>query len=286
MKNYQSLLFPYAYNILGSAEDAKDAVQDVVLKYTSKGFQPDNEKNYLIKGVINQAINMKRRKKKMQPHDEWLPEPVSTERADLGVELRELVSYSLLFLLERLNPKERAVYILKEAFAYTHEEIAEALSISVENSRQLLSRASKKVNANTPETPKAERQTALSEQSRESIDRFVFAIRNKDLDQLHHLLSEDISYHADGGGKIKVVKKYCTGIREVAELLAYVYHTYQRKTTIKPAIVNHQPALLYYYRDKLVTCQVLEFDDDSSKIRRISAIVDPQKLSGLGGLSL
>jgi RNA polymerase sigma-70 factor (ECF subfamily) len=58
MKDYQSILFPYAYNILGSAEDAKDAIQDVVLKYTLKDIQPENEKNYLIKGVINQAIRM------------------------------------------------------------------------------------------------------------------------------------------------------------------------------------------------------------------------------------
>ena len=144
MKDYQSILFPYAYNILGSAEDAKDAVQDVVLRYTLKDIQPENEKNYLIKGVINQAINIKREKKRRQPGDTWLPEPVSTETSDLGLELRELVSYPLLFLLERLGPKERVVFILKEAFAYTHEEIAEVLSITIENSRKLLSRAHKK----------------------------------------------------------------------------------------------------------------------------------------------
>lgn len=277
MKDYQSILFPYAYNILGSAEDAKDAVQDVVLKYTLRNVQPENEKNYLIKGVINQAINIKRKQKKRQPGDTWLPEPISTETSDLSVELRELVSYSLLFLLERLNPKERAVFILKEAFSYTHEEIAETLSITIENSRKLLSRAHKKV--------QQKEKSGTSDQDLKnhfkSLDQFVTAIRNKDMKALHQLLAEGITFRADGGEKIKVFRKYGSGAEEVAAILVFVHHTYQKKRTIKPAFVNHQPALLYYYRDKLMSCQVFEFEDNSPKIKRISAIIDPLKLKNI-----
>ena len=257
--------------------DAKDAIQDVVLKYTLRDIQPENEKNYLIKGVINQAINIKRQKKKMQLGDTWLPEPVSTETSDLGLELRELVSYSLLFLLERLGPKERAVFILKEAFAYTHEEIAEALSITIENSRKLLSRANKKVQ----QKEKPGTSDKVLKDHFKCIDQFVAAIHSKDMKALHQLLSEEITFHADGGKEIKVFKKYGSGMEEVAALLVYVHHTYQKKQTIKPAYVNHQPALLYYYREKLFVCQVFEFDENHSKIKRISSVLDPLKLKSL-----
>ena len=276
MKEYQSVLFPYAYNILGSAEDAQDAIQDVVLKYTERGQEAENEKNYLIRGVINQSINLKKQKQRQQPINEWLPEPVSTATTDLGLELRELVSYSLLFLLERLSPKERAVFVLKEAFAYAHEEVAEVLSISVESSRQLFSRANRKIHQ--AETDHKIKKIPASHFKQ--LDLLTAAIREKDLDQLHQLFTNEIAYHADGGKKIRVVKTFETGAREVADLMLLVYQRYQRNYRPVPGLINHQPALLYYYRDKLMSCQVFEFTDDH-KIKRISTVVDPEKLKVL-----
>lgn len=277
MKEYQSLLFPYAYNILGSAEDAKDAIQDVILKYTLKGVEADNEKNYLIKGVVNRSINIKRNRKKFQSEDTWLPEPVSTESSDLKLELREMVSYSLLYLLERINPKERAVFILKEAFAYTHEEIADVLSITIAHSRKLLSRANKKIQEKEVDAgfmnPKKEHF--------ESIDRFVSAIQTRDLKSLHQLFSKDIACHTDGGQKVRVVKKYCAGKDKVAELLIYVHHKYQKNYKVSSSSINHQPALFYYYRQKLILCQIFSFDSSTEKIRSISTILDPIKLKNL-----
>ena len=81
----------------------------------------------------------------MRYGDEWLPEPIATEEADKAVRLNDIAAYSLLILLEKLNPKERAVFILKEGFDYAHEEIADVLSTTVESSRQLLSRAKRKL---------------------------------------------------------------------------------------------------------------------------------------------
>lgn len=142
MTDYQNQLFPYAYNILGSVDDALDVIQDVMEKRLSGvGGALENERAYLIKSVINRAINLKNRNKRMSGEGTWLPEPVATEAADAHIKKREIISYSILVLLEHLNARERAVFILKEAFDYSHEEIAETLSITVENSRQLLSRA-------------------------------------------------------------------------------------------------------------------------------------------------
>src|SRR5690606_35791310 len=149
MTDYQNKLFPYAYNILGSVDDAFDVIQDVMVKQLSGvGKALENERAYLIKSVINRAINLKNRNKRIREQAMWLPDPVSTEPADAQVKKKEIIAYSMLVLLEYLNAKERAVFILKEAFDYAHEEIAETLSITIENSRKLLSRAKRNLKAN------------------------------------------------------------------------------------------------------------------------------------------
>ena len=111
MTDYQQILFPYAYNILGSVEDARDIVQDVLAKFYAENREDiASEKAYLIKSVINHAINTKTRRRKTVQPEVWLPEPVATESADANVYLKDILSYSLLVLLERLNAKERAVH--------------------------------------------------------------------------------------------------------------------------------------------------------------------------------
>src|SRR3984957_9369549 len=190
LKDYSTLLFPYAYNILGSVEDARDAVQDVLYKRLSGGQKEvDNEKAYLIKAVINQSINIKEKNKKIRYGDEWLPEPIATEETDKGIRLNDIAAYSLLILLEKLNPKERAVFILKEGFDYSHEDIAEVLSATVENSRQLLSRAKRKLEADKQIGPPEKAQQVL-------LVKFLEAVKDKDIHSLEQLLTEDIAYAA------------------------------------------------------------------------------------------
>jgi len=274
LKDYQSILFPYAYNILGSAEDARDAVQDVLYKYLSgQQKEVDNEKAYLIKAVINQSINIKDKKKKIRYGDEWLPEPIATEETDKAIRLNDIASYSLLILLEKLNPKERAVFILKEGFDYAHEEIAEVLSATAENSRQLLSRARRKLDADKQISRLEKPQQLLLQQ-------FLQAVRDKDIHALEHLLTEDIQYSADGGGVIKVVAKHCSGIKEVIDLIILVYTRFLATATIVPTIINHQPAFLYYRKEELCLCQIFGFSADG-KITQINNVLDPQKLKGL-----
>lgn len=143
-KKYIEILFPYAYNILGSVEDAKDMVQDTLVKFlTKKRDDIEDVKNYLIKSVINRSIDFKKRQKiNLRAGEMWLPEPIATDdNPDKNLYLDDILSYSLLVLMERLNAKERAVFILKETFEYTHREIAGLLSMSEDNSRTLLHRA-------------------------------------------------------------------------------------------------------------------------------------------------
>jgi len=277
VKDYQQILFPYAYNILGSAEDAKDAIQDVLSNYVATPREGvENEKNYLIKSVINHSINLRSRRKKVSYGEVWLPEPVATELADTNINLKDIVSYSLLILLEQLNPKERAVFILKEGFGYSHQEISEVLSGTVELSRKLLSRAKTKL-SQSKHPVKLHREPVPSE----ILERYVNTIRGGDTERLEDLLAEDITFYADGGGKVNVVKKICTGIHEVADLLVYVYHKFEVNARIIATTVNHQPALLFYVDGKILSCQVLGISPESGEIYQISTVVDPDKLKNI-----
>src|ERR1044072_1934075 len=131
MDSLRPILTSYAYNILGSYEDAKDIVQDVMLEMINRttGTVIQNEKAYLTRSVINRAINARNRLQKMRSGypGSWLPEPVAAETADGDLNQKDILSYSLMVLLEKLDAKQRAVFILKEAFNYDHEEIAEVL---------------------------------------------------------------------------------------------------------------------------------------------------------------
>lgn len=272
MKQYQQELFPYAYNILGSAEDAKDAIQDVLGRYLSSNRAGiENEKAYLVKSVINQSINLKNKRKVLSTGEVWLPEPVATEQADSALHSKDIISYSMLVLLEQLNPKERAVFILKEAFSYAHEEIAEVLGFTVEQSRKLLSRGKAKL-----ERSRQPRIPASRDEGFQLIEKYVQAIRSGDAGRLEALLSADIAFYADGGPGMQLVMRHCEGAERVAGLLQYVFKTFQSKYVERHAVINHQPALLYYLDGELKVCQVLEIVD--GRVAQILTVLDPEKL--------
>ena len=144
-------LFPYAYNILGNIDDTQDVIQDVLIKFNEKDDSTiSNQNAYLIKSVINQSINLKKKNDRERQQKITLPEPIITNQGENKIELDEILNYSILVLLDTLNTKERAVFLLREAFDYEHDEIAELLEISIDNSRQLLTRAKKKLKLRKP----------------------------------------------------------------------------------------------------------------------------------------
>jgi len=280
MEDYPKILFPYAYNILGSVEDARDAVQEVLSNHLAAEREGIvNEKNYLIRSVINLAISTKNRNKRIaRPSEVWLPEPVATDdAADRNLYLKDILSYSLLVLMEKLNATERAVFILKESFDYSHQEIAEVLSITEEHSRKLLSRSKSKLfkPGAAARTQEQHAQTAAL------LENYISTIRQRDIHKLEHMLADDIVLFADGGGKVKVVASSCTGAAAVAQLVLLAFHTYQSKSRILFTWINHQPAFLYYNKDKLVACQVFDIALADSKILQINSILDPEKLKNL-----
>lgn len=273
--DYQAKLFPYAYNILGSIEDAKDVVQDIVVQQVNEeSVNIEKPMAYMVKSVINRSINLKKRNKKLTDDTTWLPEPVSTDSADSLVNRDEIISYSLLVILEKLTAKERAVFMLKEGFDYSHEEISQVIEISIENSRKLLSRAKQKVQGKSVKE-------LHSNSKRESsfFKNYVEILKNRDISSLEKLLSEDIALRADGDGKIKVVKDLSIGKASTLDLLIYVYHTYQISHEVELRHINHQPALLFFQNGKPVNCQVFELMNNT--ITNIYSVVNPDKLRHL-----
>lgn len=274
MEQLRPLLTTYAYNILGSLEEAKDVVQDAFLKFMAVDSNKiEDKKAYLVRTVINLSINAKNRQRKLVAEypGPWLPEPVAAERADAGIVQKEILSYSLMVLLEKLNARQRAVFILKEAFDYDHEEIAGVLDITVENSRKLLSRAREQLQKGTPVTHVPVATPYL--------DKYLSVIQQGDMHLLEQLLHEEVSLVSDGGGKAIAATKPLTGIHAVASFLTGVFVKNYQHLQVEKGTVNQDPALFFYYEGKLVTCQVFEVQHE--QIMNTWLMRNPDKLAAL-----
>ncbi|MEP6684247.1 MAG: sigma-70 family RNA polymerase sigma factor [Parafilimonas sp.] len=276
MEDIRNLATTYAYNILGSYEDAKDIVQDAYLKLSNTAAEAiENKKAYFIRTVINLSINFKKKQKKIisQYPGEWLPEPVVTETADAPITRKEILSYSLMVLLEKLNAKQRAVFILKEAFDYDHKEIAEVLHITEENSRKIYSRAKRELKESKP--------IDSTIVPADYLDKYIEVIYNADVKRLENLLQQDIIVISDGGGKVSAATHPVSGkLHAIKFILGLIKKFYTgNNIRIEKTFINHHPALLYYKDDELSNCQVFNFEN--GHISGIYFIRNPDKLKSL-----
>ncbi len=279
MQEHYRKLLTYSYNIVGSYEDAKDVVQDVMEKYLllDKSKIRD-ESNFLIKSVVNHSINFKKRQDKKDTFGHWLPEPISFDQADANLIKQQTASYTMLVLLENLNPKQRAVFILKNGFDYSHQEIAELLGISQENARKLFSRASKSVKEIAFNTP--EKTTIASD----VIKKYQKILSQANIAALEDLLLEDIQLTTDGGKSTRVFKAVEMGVKSTAKLLNRVQEQFLYDKTFSFHHLNHQPAICFWQGTQLYNCQILQIDGHG-KIQNIYSIVDADKLKKLAFLS-
>ena len=174
-------------------------------------------------------------------------------------------------LLEKLTTKQRAVFILKEAFNYDHKEIAEVLDITEDNSRKLLNRAKEQLQALETITP--------SKQADAYIDKYLSVIQNADLPQLEKMLHEEVMVISDGGGKVAAFRKPITGREAVAKLLEGIYKKFYSHIDIRKSFINNQPALCYIEDGRLINCQV--FSIQKNVLHNIYFIRNPDKLKAL-----
>jgi RNA polymerase sigma-70 factor (ECF subfamily) len=202
---YRSLLFTVAYEMLGSAADAEEVVQETWLRWADVDrSEVRYPRAYLVRIVTRQALNRLRTlaRRREEYVGEWLPEPLLTS-PDVAedVEFAESVSIAMLTVLETLAPAERAVFVLREVFDLPYGDIAAAVDKTPAAVRQIAHRAREHVAARRPriQVDRAEQQQV--------VDRFLAALRTGDLQVMLDVLAPGVVLIADGGGEVAAVRR-------------------------------------------------------------------------------
>lgn len=275
------LLFSIAYRILGSVSEAEDAVQETWLRFDGSSTRPTSVKAFLSTTVTRISIDVLRsaRVRREAYVGPWFPEPLLSDPyqdPERSVELADSVSMAALLLLERLSPLERAVFLMREVFAFEFEDVAEAVGRSEAACRQLLVRARRHMDAGR------RRFAADREERRELAARFFDALKDGDVDGLQDLLAADVQLVGDGGGKAPQLSKAVNGPAGVSRLLGKGFRWLLRiDVTMEPQDVNGQPGAVFRDRDGKVL-QILALDVLDGRIQTIRLVTNPEKLGHVG----
>ncbi|MGY2065545.1 RNA polymerase sigma-70 factor [Blastococcus sp. SYSU DS0619] len=273
---HRSLLFTVAYELLGSAADADDVVQETWLRWAAVDRAAVRDpRAYLVRIVTRQSLNRLRTVSRRREDyvGEWLPEPLLTspDVAD-DIELAESVSIAILTVLETLGPTERAVLVLHEVFAVPYDEVAEAVGRSSTAVRQIARRAREHVAARRPRTT-----VSRAEQQR-VVDRFLAAVTAGDVHGLLDVLAPDVVVVADGGGLAPASRRPFAGRERVANALAH-FAAIAPGVRITTPLVNGGVAARIDAGGELDTA--ITFVVEDGRISRMYAVRNPHKLGRL-----
>ncbi len=270
------LLFTIAYEILGSATESDDVLQDSYLRWAKVDLATVvDTKAYLAQLVTRHALNARRAqsRRREQYIGPWLPEPLLTEQdAAADVVLAESVSMAMLVVLETLSPDERAVFVLREVFGFGHDEIAVAVGRSTAAVRQLAHRARERVQSRRKRFEPADPQL-----SAELTNRFFVAAATGDLNGLMSMLAPNVVWTADSGGKVSAARRPVAGAERVARLIVGLVRLSSNEGRVEPAVYNSAPALLLYTGQQLEG--VVTFEIADGKIAHFYAMRNPDKLA-------
>lgn len=272
---HRNLLFTVAYEILGSAADAEDVLQETWLKWAGVDqSEIEHPRAYLVRIATRQALTRLRTlgRRKESYVGTWLPEPLlTTHDVAEDVELAESVSMAMMLVLETLGPAERAVFVLREVFGLDYDEIAEAVDKTPAAVRQIAHRARSHVAARRP------RGTVSQSETKAALAAFQHAIETGDLQQLFDRLAPDVVMLGDGGGIRKAVVRPIVGADKVSRLLAASLHKVLELGTLELAHVNGHPALLLMADGEIDTVIAVRIDD--GLITGLYAVRNPVKFS-------
>jgi RNA polymerase sigma-70 factor (TIGR02957 family) len=273
---HRSLLFTVAYEMLGSATDAEDVVQETWLRWADVEFaEVRDPRAYLLRIVTRQALNRLRTlaRRREEYVGEWLPEPLPTS-PDVAedVELAESVSIAMLTVLETLAPAERAVFVLREVFELPYADISLAVDKTPAAVRQIAHRAREHVAARRPriQVDRAEHQQV--------VERFLAALRTGDLQVLLDVLAPEVVLVADGGGEVAAFRRPVVGRDRVATLLSG-FKKIAPDAVVGSVWLNGAPAVRIDLAGELDTA--VTFMVEEGRISRIYAIRNPHKLRRL-----
>jgi len=288
---YGPLLFSIAYGMTGSVGDAEDIVQDALLGLTrarQAGTTILDPRAYLTTAVTRLGINHlgSARVRRETYVGDWLPEPVvvPADRPAEHAELADSLSMAFLVLLETLSPVERAVFMLREVFGYSYQEVARATGKTDVNCRQIFARARQRIAAGGQARDGAS-DPARRAEGAELARRFFEAAAGGDMDVLLSMLAPDVVLHGDGGGKAQAIRKPVTGRQRVAQLLVGVLRRGQTLGfSLRLAWVNGRPGAVKYDADGRVV-SVVELDLADGEVQAIRSVNNPDKLGHVGPVS-
>jgi RNA polymerase sigma-70 factor (TIGR02957 family) len=270
---HRSLLFTVAYEMLGSAADAEDVVQESWLRWADVDqSQVRDPRSYLVRVVTRQALNRLRTVSRSREDyvGEWLPEPLLTS-PDVAedAELAESVSIAMLTILETLAPTERAVFVLREVFELPYGDIARAVGKSAATVRQIARRAREHVAARQP------RMRVSRSEQQAVVERFLLALRTGQVQALLEVMAPDVVLIADGGGLAAAALAPVHGAAQVVALLARVNRAAFETTTFW---LNGAPAARIETDGQLAAVSLVV---ENGRITRIYAMANPRKLTRL-----
>ncbi len=272
---HRNLLFTVAYEMLGSAADAEDVLQETWLRWTGVDLDTvQNQRAYLIRITTRQALTRLRTlgRRKESYVGTWLPEPLlTTPDVAEDVELADSVSMAMLLVLETLTPTERAVFVLREVFDLGYDEIADAVDKNSAAVRQIAHRARAHVAARRP------REVVSAAQTRDTLDAFQRATETGDLQRLLDILAPEVVMLGDGGGIKQAVLRPIVGADRVARLLVGGLGKVYGPISMRPAQVNGHPALIFHLDGQLDT--VVAVHIEGGLITGLYAVRNPAKLS-------
>jgi RNA polymerase sigma-70 factor (ECF subfamily) len=272
---HRNLLFTVAYEMLGSAADAEDVLQETWLRWVKVDVaQVRDQRAYLVKITTRQSLNrlrtMKRRKEAYV--GPWLPEPLLTA-PDVAedVELAESMSMALMIVLETLSPTERAVFVLREAFDISYDDIAAAVDKSPAAVRQIAHRARQHVDARRP------RQEVSASETRAALESFQRALDTRDLQGLLDVLAPEVVLVSDGGGVKQAALRPITGAAKVARYILGGTGRSEVTLTFDPTLVNGNPALALRVDGEIDGVMAIRVED--ARITGLYYVRNPEKLT-------
>ncbi|MEU6344100.1 RNA polymerase sigma-70 factor [Streptomyces sp. NPDC046977] len=273
--SHRDLLFTVAYEMLGSAADAEDVLQETWLRWvTVDQAQVRDQRAYLVRITTRQALNrlrtLKRRKEAYV--GPWLPEPLLTA-PDVAedVELSESLSLALMFVLETLSPTERAVFVLHEVFAFGYDDIAAAIGKTPAAARQIAYRARQHVDARRPRTQ------ASPEEARAALASFQSALVTGDLQGLLDVLAPDVVFVSDGGGLRLAAQRPVIGAEQVLRYMAGSVDKAGGTFTSESTTVNGNPGLIL--RLDGVIDGVMALRVENARVTGLYYVRNPEKLT-------
>jgi RNA polymerase sigma-70 factor, ECF subfamily len=269
-----SRLFALAYKMTKSVVDAEDIVQEAFLAVgTVKAGSIKEPEAYFVRVVTNRCLKvLDQRKATIYPGPD-LPEPLEEGHRPEAVDVD--LSYGLLLLLQRLKPKERAVFILRESFDLEYEAIAEIVDLSADNCRQTLHRAKEKLSRAAPVSHTSENRLV------EIMQAFLAAVTSGDSSSLVARLREDITVYSDGGGKRLAALQPVRGRTAVLRFLMGLYNKWSEGVSFSVARVNGEAAVVMYDRDAGLLNSVMFFHFEEGGLAAIYMVRNPDKLKGV-----